>query len=493
MSGGARDPRRNEQPAPDPLIEEIAEYVHGYEVTSRRAWETARLVLTDALGCALLALEHEDCRRHLGPIVPGTRVPDASRVPGTGFEVDPVKGAFDIGTCIRWLDYNDTWLAAEWGHPSDNLGAILAVADHVSRRRRRLGEPPLLVADVLAAAVKAHEVQGVLALGNALNAVGVDHVVLVRFASAAVAAHLLGGSRDQVRDALSQAVLDGGTLRTYRHAPNTGPRKSWAAGDATSRGVRLACMTMAGEPGYLAPLSTPTWGFEAVTNGGRPLRLERPLGSYVMEHVLFKVAFPAEFHGQTAVEAAIQLHPLVRERIDEVQRVVIHTQQPAIRIIDKRGPLHNPADRDHCLQYMTAVALLRGRLTEADYGDEAARDPALEALRHKTEVYEEPSYTRDYLDPSKRAIANAVQVYFGDGTCTPRCEVHYPLGHPRRREEAVPLLGEKAAGAIRGHYDAGQAERILSLLGDGGRLEATPVDELMALLALPSPPPTAAG
>lgn len=480
-----KDPQRNERPEPDELLVEIADYVDGYTSVSDEAIDTARLVLLDSIACALLALQHPSCRRLLGPVVAGTVVPDGARVPGTDYELDPVKGAFDIGTCIRWLDFNDTWLAAEWGHPSDNLGAILAVTDHLSRRRAGTGTEPFTVADVLQAAIKAHEIQGVLALDNCFNEVGLDHVLLVRIASAAVATHLLGGNRDQIRDAVSQAFLDGGSLRTYRHAPNTGPRKSWAAGDATSRGVRLALMTLAGEPGYPAPLSTPTWGFHDVAFRHRPVVLAQPLGSYVMENVLFKIAFPAEFHGQTAVEAALSLHPEVRDRIDEIDSVVIHTQLSAVRIIDKRGPLHNPADRDHCLQYMTAVALLHGELTAEHYEDRFAIDPRLDMLRDRTVVFEDPGYSRDYLDPTKRSIPNAVQVSFTDGTSTLNHEVHYPLGHRRRRREARPLLHAKLEHAIETHYAAGQRDDILSAFSDHKALDALPVQELMALLAVP--------
>ena len=431
-----KDPQRNERPEPDELLVEIADYVDGYTSVSDEAIDTARLVLLDSIACALLALQHPSCRRLLGPVVAGTVVPDGARVPGTDYELDPVKGAFDIGTCIRWLDYNDTWLAAEWGHPSDNLGAILAVTDHLSRRRAGTGTEPFTVADVLQAAIKAHEIHG-------------------------------------------------GALRTYRHAPNTGPRKSWAAGDATSRGVRLALMTLAGEPGYPAPLSTPTWGFHDVAFRHRPVVLAQPLGSYVMENVLFKIAFPAEFHGQTAVEAALSLHPEVRDRIDEIDSVVIHTQLSAVRIIDKRGPLHNPADRDHCLQYMTAVALLHGELTAEHYEDRFAIDPRLDMLRDRTVVFEDPGYSRDYLDPTKRSIPNAVQVSFTDGTSTLNHEVHYPLGHRRRRREARPLLHAKLEHAIGTHYAAGQRDDILSAFSDHEALDALPVHELMALLAVP--------
>ncbi len=480
-----RDPQQNERPEPDELLVEIADYVDRYTSVSDEAIDTARLVLLDSFACALLALQHPPCRRLLGPIVAGTVVPDGARVPGTEHELDPVKGAFDIATCIRWLDFNDTWLAAEWGHPSDNLGAILAVADHLSRQRARVATEPFTVADVLQAAIKAHEIQGVLALDNSFNEVGLDHVLLVRIASAAVATHLLGGNRDQIRDTVSQAFLDGGSLRTYRHAPNTGPRKSWAAGDATSRGVRLALMTLAGEPGYPAPLSTPIWGFHDVAFDHRPVTLAQPLGSYVMENILFKIAFPAEFHGQTAVEAALTLHSAVRDRIDEIDAIVINTQRSAVRIIDKHGPLHNPADRDHCIQYMTAVALLHGELTAEHYEDRFAIDPRIDAMRDKTVVFEDPCYSRDYLDPTKRSIPNAVQVFFTDGTSTLNNQVHYPLGHRHRRREALPLLSAKLEHAIDTHYQPQQRDNILTAFSDHQTLDALAVHDFMTLLAVP--------
>jgi 2-methylcitrate dehydratase len=479
------DWRSAERPAPDPVLTEIADYVLGFEARGAAARETARHCLMDSLGCALLALNYPECRRHMAPLVPGAVLPGGARVPGTALELDPVQAAFCTGTLVRWLDFNDTWLAAEWGHPSDNLGAILALADYLTRLRRRSGEPPLRVAQVLTAMVKAHEIQGVLALQNSFNRVGLDHVLLVRVASTAVATALLGGTREQVVNALSNALLDGGALRAYRHAPNTGPRKSWAAGDATARAVRLALMALAGEMGYPSALSVPTWGFQDVVLRGAPLRLPRALGSYVMEQVLFKTAFPAEFHAQTAVEAALRLHPRVRERLDQVQQVRIETQESAIRIIDKTGPLHNPADRDHCLQYMVAVALIHGRLTADDYLDQAAADPRIDALRARTTVVEEPRYTRDYLHPDLRSIANSVQVTFADGTRTERVEVEYPLGHRRRRAEALPVLVDKFRGAAATRLCAAAVDHLSELLRDGPRLEAMAVDELMGLVCAP--------
>ncbi|HEX7079991.1 MAG TPA: bifunctional 2-methylcitrate dehydratase/aconitate hydratase [Gammaproteobacteria bacterium] len=477
---GTRDATR---PPPDPLLTAIADYVTTFDGGSAEARDIARYCLMDSLGCAVLALGFPACRQRLGPVVPGAELPGGVRVPGTSYELDPVKAAFDIGAMIRWLDYNDTWLAAEWGHPSDNLGAILAVADYLARGSSAAHARPLTVGDVLTAAIEAHEIQGVLALENAFNAVGLDHVLLVRVASTAVATRLLGGSHAQIVAAVSNAWLDGGALRTYRHAPNTGPRKSWAAGDAASRAVRHALMALSGEPGYPSALTAPVWGFEHALMRGRPVVLSRPLGSYVMENVLFKIAYPAEFHAQTAVEAAIALHPAVRGRLDEVAEIVIETQAPARRIIDKTGPLANPADRDHCLQYMVAIALIHGDLTADHYEDAAAADPRVDALRAAMKVVENPQFSADYLDPDKRAIGNAVQVTFADGTRTARVAVEYPLGHRRRRAEGIPLLLEKFARNIRTCFDAASAERIEAAFADRERLEAMPVEAFMGLWA----------
>jgi 2-methylcitrate dehydratase len=468
----------------DDVIEQISEYVTGPRIERAEALTTARHATIDALGCGVLALRFPECAKLLGPVVPGTLVPNGARVPGTQFELDPVKAAFDTGACIRWLDYNDTWLAAEWGHPSDNLGGILAVADHVSRARRATGRPPLVLRDVLEAMVKAYEIQGVLALDNAFNRAGLDHVLLVRVATTAVVTALLGGGRDEVAAAVSHAFVDGGALRTYRHAPNTGSRKSWAAGDATSRGVRLAMAAVRGEMGYPSALTAPTWGFQDAIFRGGEVTLGRPLGSYVMEQILFKIAFPAEFHAQTAVEAAFALHPEVAGRLDEVERVTLTTQEPAVRIIDKTGPLTNPADRDHCLQYMVAVGLITGSLTADDYEDDVAADPRIDALRAKMTVVEDPRYTAEYLDPDKRSIANAVQVHFTDGGGTDKVEVEYPLGHRRRRAEGIPLLEQKLERNLASRYPAGQRARILGICLDQDRFEALPVDDLLALLAI---------
>jgi 2-methylcitrate dehydratase len=483
MSSNTAD--MNLRPAPDTELTAIAEFACGAAEPSDLAWETARYCLLDSLGCALLALEYPACRRVLGPIVPGTVVPHGARVPGTAFELDPVQAAFSIGATVRWLDYNDTWLAAEWGHPSDNLGAILAVADHVSRRRRARGKDPLLMRDVLRAMIQAHEIQGVLALENSFNRVGLDHVLLVKIASTAVAAVLWGARHDQVVNALSHAWVDGQALRTYRHAPNTGPRKSWAAGDATSRAVRLAKLVLDGEPGIPSALSAPRWGFSEVLFHGRPLRRERPYGCYVMENILFKISFPAEFHAQTAAEAGVALHPQVRDRLDQIERIVLTTQESAVRIISKTGPLHNEADRDHCLQYIAAVALIHGALTAEHYEDHAAADPRIDLLRERMAVVEEPRYSRDYLDPELRSIANAIQVFFRDGSATENVAVEFPIGHRRRRSEGLPLLVEKARQNLRTRFDETNTTRLVELCRSSDALDPMPVDDFLALWVVP--------
>ena len=477
-------PISNIRPEPDQLLVDIADYALDARIDSAEAYRTARYCLFDTLGCGLEALDYPACTKLLGPIVPGTIVPNGARVPGTPFQLDPVQAAFNIGTMVRWLDFNDTWLAAEWGHPSDNLGGILATADWLSRTRVARGDAPLTVRDVLTAMIKAHEIQGVLALENSFNRVGLDHVVLVKVASTAVVTAMMGGTRDEVIDAVSNAWIDGQSLRTYRHAPNAGSRKSWAAGDATSRAVRIAWMTLRGEMGYPSALTARTWGFQDVLFKGRPLTLARPLGSYVMENVLFKISFPAEFHAQTAVECALALHPQVRDRLADIAKVTITTHESAIRIIDKRGPLHNPADRDHCIQYMTAVGLIKGNLTAADYEDSAAADPRIDALREKMEIVEEPRYTRDYLDPQKRSIANAVQVTFSDGSSTRPVEVEYPVGHRRRREEGYPLLEAKFAVNLARRFAARQQATIRRACADAAALDAMAVDRFVDLFAV---------
>ena len=467
----------NERPAPDQVIIDIADYVRGYEIKSDLAYETARYCLMDTLGCGLEALEYPACTKLLGPIVPWTMVPHGARVPGTRYILDPVQAAFNFGAMIRLLDFNYTWLAAEWGHPSDNLGGILAVADWLSRNSRAVGRAPLTMHDVLTAMIKAHEIQGCIALENSFNKVGLDHVVLVKVASTAVVSELLDLTREQTINAISLAWVDGQSLRTYRHAPNAGSRKSWAAGDATSRAVRLALIAMTGEMGYPSVLTAKTWGFQDVSFKGKPVTLARPLGSYVMENVLFKISFPAEFHAQTAVECAVQLHPHVKNRLDATARVELTTHESAIRIIDKTGPLNNPADRDHCLQYMTAIGLIFGHLTAADYEDKVAADPRIDALRAKMTVVEDKQYSKDYLDPGKRSIANAVQVFFIDGTKTDRIEVHFPIGHRRRRKEGIPVLQQKAAAAFAAHYGKSESERLTSLFTDREKLNAMLVQD----------------
>jgi 2-methylcitrate dehydratase len=481
---GAADPRSAQRPPFDTVINQIADYAAASEPPSERALETAFYVLMDSLGCAFRALRVPACTKLLGPVVPGALLRGGARVPGTGYELDPVGAAFNIGALIRWLDFNDTWLAAEWGHPSDNLGALLAVADYLSRAAALTAGTPTTVRGLLGAMIKAHEIQGVLALDNSFNRVGLDHVLLVRVASTAVAAAQLGATRDQIANAVSNAWIDGGALRTYRHAPNVGSRKSWAAGDATSRAVWHALIALRGEMGYPSALSAKTWGFYDGLFRGQSFSLPQPFGCYVMENVLFKVSYPAEFHAQTAAEAAIALHAQVAPRLDQVTRIVIETQQAAIRIIDKTGPLANPADRDHCLQYMVAVPLIFGRLTAADYEQEVASDPRIDALRDKMQVRENLQFTRDYYDPSKRFIGNAVQVFFRDGSHTERAAIDYPIGHPRRRAEAVPLLQQKFALGVRAHYGAEQADQILALFADRARLEALPVHELMGALVM---------
>lgn len=474
----------SDRPEPDRELVDIADYVCVGRIDSSEAFNTARNCLMDTLACGFLALRFPECTKHLGPLVAGTMVPNGARVPGTQHVLDPVKAAWDLGAMVRWLDFNDTWLAAEWGHPSDNLGAILAVADYLSRQAIAANRTPLTMHDVLLAMIKAHEIQGCLALENSFNRVGLDHVLLVRVASTAVVADMLGASRDQVVDALSHAFVDGSALRTYRHAPNAGPRKSWAAGDAASRAVRLAMLVMKGEMGYPSALTAKTWGFYDVCFGGKPFRFQRDYGSYVMENILFKLSYPAEFHAQTAVEAAVTLHPDVVGRVDEIDRVELTTHESAIRIISKQGRLNNPADRDHCLQYMTAVGLLKGDLRAEDYEDDVAADPRIDALRDKMHVIEDERYSREYHEPDKRSIANAVQVFFNDGGSTEQVAVEYPIGHRRRRDEGIAVLERKFSGALATRFPAWQAERILALCKDQQRLEQTPVHEFMDLLVI---------
>ncbi|MDF2668929.1 MAG: 2-methylcitrate dehydratase [Paenibacillus sp.] len=464
---------------PDALLIETAEYVLDKVISSEEAYDTARYVLMDTLASGFLALRYPECTKHLGPIVPGTVVPNGVRVPGTQFVLDPVHAAFNIGCMIRWLDYNDTWLAAEWGHPSDNLGGILASADYISRQRIARSEAPLTVRDVLTAMIKAHEIQGVLALENSLNRVGLDHVHFVKVASTAVVTGLLGGTKEDVINAVSNAWIDGASLRTYRHAPNTGSRKSWAAGDATSRAVRLALMTLKGEMGYPTALSAPIWGFQEVLFKGKQVTLARKLDSYVMERVLFKISFPAEFHAQTAVECAIKLHEQLVGRWDEIDQIVLTTHESAIRIIDKKGPLHNPADRDHCLQYMVAIGLIFGGLTADHYEDDVALDPRIDQIRDKMVVVEDVQFSKDYLDPEKRSIANAIQIVFKDGSSTDKVVCHYPIGHRERRTEGFPKLIEKFKSSINTRFPKRQQEEIIQLFEDHEQLEQMPVHLFM--------------
>jgi 2-methylcitrate dehydratase len=482
MPGGdSRSARRAE---PDRLLVDIAEYVCETDIDSKLAFETAHYCLLDTLACGFQALDYPACTRLLGPVVPGATLAGGARVPGTSYELEPVAAAFNIGAMVRWLDFNDTWLAAEWGHPSDNLGGILAVADYLSRRNRAEGNAPFIMRDVLTAMIKAHEIQGVLALENSFNRVGLDHVLLVRVASTAVVTRMLGGEREQVINAISNAWIDGGALRTYRHAPNTGSRKSWAAGDATSRAVRLALIAMSGEMGYPSALSAKTWGFFDVLFGGKPFTFPQGFGSYVMENILFKISYPAEFHAQTAVEAAMALHEAVKDRLDDIEKVLIETQEAGVRIIDKTGPLDNPADRDHCIQYMTAVPMIFGRLSAADYEDDIASDPRIDTLRDKMEVTENEGFTKDYFDAEKRYIGNALQVFFKDGSSTERVSIDFPIGHRQRRTEGMPVLIRKFETSISPKLKSGQWKVLNALCADPEKLAATTVDDFMALLVV---------
>jgi 2-methylcitrate dehydratase len=474
------DYKSAERPAPDKVLTDIADYALSYRIDSKSAYETAYYCLMDTLACGFQALQYPACTKLLGPVVPGATLPGGARVPGTSYELDPVQAAFNIGTMIRWLDFNDTWLAAEWGHPSDNLGAILAVADYISRRNAAQGAKGLVVRDVLTAMIKAHEIQGVTALENSFNRVGLDHVLLVRIASTAVAAAMLGGTRDQVINAVSNAWIDGGALRTYRHAPNTGSRKSWAAGDATSRAVRHALIALTGEMGYPSALTAKTWGFQDVLFKSKTLSYPQGFGSYVMENVLFKISYPAEFHAQTAVEAAMTLHPQVAGRLEQIERIVIETQEPGVRIIDKTGKLANPADRDHCIQYMVAIPLIFGRLTAADYEDSVANDARVDWLRGVMQVRENTQFTQEYYASDKRYIGNAVQVFFRDGSSTARVAVDYPIGHRKRRAEGMPVLVKKFEASVAQHFTPKQTESIKALFADRARLEQMPVQEFVA-------------
>lgn len=478
---------RSQQIEFDKVISDIVDYVMNYPIISDLAYDTAYHCLLDTLGCGMESLEYPACKKLLGPIVPGTIVPNGTKIPGTQFQLDPVQGAFNLGTMCRWLDFNDTWLAAEWGHPSDNLGGILATADWLSRENIAKGKPPLVIRDVLTALIKAHEIQGCIALENAFNQVGLDHVILVKVASTAVVAHLLGLEREQILNAVSQAWIDGHSLRTYRHSPNTGSRKSWAAGDATSRAVRLALMAQKGEMGYPTALTAKTWGFYDVLFNGQPLRFQRPYGSYVMENVLFKISFPAEFHSQTAVEAALQLYQTLEKlgkTAQDIESIAIRTHEACIRIIDKKGPLHNPADRDHCIQYMVAIPLIFGRLTAADYEDNIAKDERIDVLRAKMYCTEDVQFTQDYHDPEKRSISNGLTITLKDGKVLDEVVIEYPVGHKRRRKEGMPLLLNKFRINLVRQFPEAQQIRILKASLDKPMLEKMPVNEYMDLFVI---------
>jgi len=481
------NPISNIRPEWDKELIDIVDYVHNYQINSELAYSTARNILMDTLGCGLEALEYPAACKLIGPVVPGTVVPNGVKVPGTQFQLDPIQAAFSIGALIRWLDFNDTWLAAEWGHPSDNLGGILAVADWLSRVAVAAGKKPLIMRDVLTAMIKAHEIQGVIALENSFNKVGLDHVLLVKVASTAVVSGLLGLSREETLAAVSLAWVDGQSLRTYRHAPNTGSRKSWAAGDATSRAVRLALMAKTGEMGYPSVLTAKTWGFYDVSFKGQSFTFQRPYGSYVAENVLFKISFPAEFHSQTAVEAAVTLHGQLKalgKTTEAIKKITIRTHEACIRIIDKHGPLNNPADRDHCIQYMVAVPLIFGNLTAADYEDKVAADPRIDALRAKIHCVEDEQFTRDYHDPEKRSIANALTVEFNDGSTLDEVVVEYPIGHRRRREQGIPLLEAKFRTNLARRFPEKQQQRILAASLEQATLEAMPVHEYVDLFVI---------
>jgi 2-methylcitrate dehydratase len=468
----------------DPEIAAIVDYVLNYQISSDVAYETAWNCFLDTLGCGLEALEYRECRKLLGPVVPGVNVTNGVRVPGTNYELDPVQGAFNIGAMIRWLDFNDTWLAAEWGHPSDNLGGILATADYLSRLAVANGGKAMTVKDVLTGMIKAHEIQGCIALENSFNKVGMDHVVLVKVASTAVVSQMMGLSRDQILAAVSLAWVDGQSLRTYRHYPNAGSRKSWAAGDATSRAVRLALTAKTGEMGYPSALSAKTWGFYDSSFRGKTFKFQRNYSSYVMENVLFKISFPAEFHSQTGVEAAMTIHQMMADlgrTSDDIKSVSIRTHEACIRIIDKQGPLNNPADRDHCIQYMVALPLIYGRLTARDYEDDVAGDPRIDALREKISCVEDKSFTADYHDPERRSIANALTVEFKDGTKLDEVVVEYPIGHARRRTEGIPLLHEKFKRNLSRIFKEEQQETILSVSLNRTELEKMSVIDYMDL------------
>ena len=473
----------NVRQEPDELLNKIADYALNFNIESEEALLTARYCLMDTLGCGILALSFPDCKRLLGPHVEGTVVPNGVRVPGTDYVLDPIKGAWDIGAIIRWLDFNDTWLAAEWGHPSDNLGGILAAADFISQQKILQGKDPLTIKDVLISMIKAHEIQGVMALENSFNRVGLDHVILVKLASTAVISSLFELSKDETINALSQVFVDGQSLRTYRHSPNAGPRKSWAAGDATSRALQLVMLTMKGQIGYPSAITAPTWGFKDVLFNGNDFKIKQEFKSYVMENILFKISFPAEFHAQTAVEAAVALHPEVVNKLEKIEKILISTHESAIRIISKEGDLNNPADRDHCIQYMTAIGLLKGDLIAEDYEDDAAADPRIDLLREKMIIEENKRYSKEYLEADKRSIANSIQIFFNDGSTTEKIEVEYPIGHRRRREEGIPILLLKFENNLKSHFDESKVNEILQVCSDPEKLNKTNVNDFMSLFS----------
>lgn len=474
----------NVRPTPDKVLVEIAQYVDRYAVKSKLAWETARLTLIDTLGCGFEALSYPACTKLLGPIVPGTIVPNGARVPGTPYVLDPERAALNTGALFRWLDFNDAFYGATVIHPSDTYGGIVPIADWVSRTRVARRKEPLLMRDVLEAGIKAYEVMGGLAIENGFTDVGLDHTILVKIGVTPVVTRLLGGTREEIVNALSNAWLDGHALAAFRRKPNTGSRKSWAAGDAASRGVRLALMAVKGEMGYPAALSAKRWGFYEALFKGKPFTFQRPLGSYVMENTLFKIPYPTAFHGQSGVEAAIKLHPLVKDRLDEIEHIDVKCHNSSMTILDKTGPLYNPADRDHCMQYMMAVGMIYGTMTAEHYEDHIAADPRIDKLRAKMKLSESAQFERDYHDPAKRSNANSIHVYFKDGTKAPLSVVEYPLGHRRRRKEGIPAVMEKFEKNVARVFAAKQRGRIMAVCLDQQKLEATPVNEFMDLLAL---------
>jgi len=472
----------NQRSEPDTAIVEMVDYVDGYKVDTKRAFEAAYHCLVDSLGCAFMAFAYPECTKLLGPIVPGTVVPNGARVPGTPYVMDPVQAAFNMGTLVRWLEFNDATWGETVSHPSDTLVTLLVVADWVSRNRVAQRKPPVLMRDVLELGIKAYELQGQLGILNPFRRVGLDHTIVVKIASTATVAKLLGCTRDEIFNALSNAWIDGHALATFRSEFNTGSRKSWAGGDAAARGVWLALLALKGEMGYPSALTAKTWGFYDVLLKGKALQLQQPYGTYIVENILFKVPSPTAFHAQTAVEAGIRLHPDVKDRLDEITKVEIWSHASSLMILDKTGPLHNPADRDHCLQYTVAVPLIFGHLTPEDYEDGFAADPRIDALRSKMVVVEDPSYTRGYTDPAIRSNAHAVRVHFRDGTSTRRVEVVFSCGHPSRRDVGIPFVFEKFNKGLAEVFAEKQRKAIQQAFADVETLLATPVNEIMDLM-----------